>query len=72
MVILLVYNISPTFVPGVSMMTVSVLAAAVKSCTEPPSHAGSRKVPRKKEMYISEIIHHFMSERDRYILKSSP
>ena len=53
-----------------SQASVSVLAAAVKSCTEP--HAGSRKVPRKKEMYISKIIHHFISERNRYILKSSP
>ena len=53
-----------------SQASVSVLAAAVKSCTE--HHAGSRKVPRKKEMYISKIIHHFISERNRYILKSSP
>ena len=54
------------------MMTVGGSVHDLTAAARTDSHAGSRKVPSKKEMYISEIIHHFISERDRYILKSSP
>jgi hypothetical protein len=49
-----------------SQLSVSILADAVKSCSLPSSQV----IPRKKEMYISKIVDHFISERNRYILTS--
>jgi len=49
-----------------SQLPVSVLALAVKSC----SRLVSEPILRKKALYISKIIDHFNSERNRYILTS--
>jgi len=47
-----------------SPLSASVLAMAVKSCSQP----GSQAIPRQKAIYISTIIDHFFSERSRYLL----
>ena len=48
-----------------SPLAASILAMAVKSCSEGPDN---QTMPRQKAMYVSKIIDHFSSERHRYIL----
>ena len=48
-----------------SPLAASILAMAVKSCSEGPDN---QAMPRQKAMYVSKIIDHFSSERHRYIL----
>jgi hypothetical protein len=60
-----------TYHMHLSQVSVSVLATAIKSCSQ--SGIGCKVIPHKKckkEMIISTIIEHFISERNRYILTS--
>jgi len=49
-----------------SPLPASTLAMAVKTC----SQSGSQAMPRQKAMYLSKIIDHFLSERNKFILTS--
>ena len=56
------YHSDATYRLHLSQLSRSILATAVKSCMQP----GSKVVSRNKESYISEIILHFITERNTY------